>query len=101
MMNPALWTEHVAWPADRRAIVHTDLDAFFAACHILERPDLADMPLVIGGDPDGRGVVSTANYVARRYGIHSAMPASQARRLCPQAVFLRPDTTLYQPRSRQ
>jgi DNA polymerase-4 len=72
---------------------------FYAACHVLERPELADLPLVIGGDPNGRGVVSTANYVARRYGIRSAMPASQARRLCPQAVFLSPDGTLYRPRS--
>ena len=93
------WSAHVVWPDGARCVVHVDLDMFFAACHILERPELAAVPLVIGGDPDGRGVVSTANYVARRFGIHSAMPAAQARRLCPQAVFLRPDSALYRPRS--
>ena len=95
------WGEPVAWPEGARCIVHVDLDMFFAACHILEQPELAAAPLVIGGDPRGRGVVSTANYVARRYGIHSAMPAAQALRLCPHAVFLRPDGALYRPRSRR
>ncbi len=93
------WRQPAAWTTEERCIVHVDLDMFFAACHILERPELAGVPLVIGGDPDGRGVVATANYVARRYGVHSAMPAAQARRLCPQAVFLRPDRSLYRPRS--
>ena len=99
--DTALWAEHVAWPMGTRCVTHVDLDMFFAACHILERPELAEAPLVIGGDPHGRGVVSTANYVARRYGIHSAMPAAQALRLCPHAVFLRPDGALYRPRSRR
>lgn len=93
------WARHIAWPVGARCVVHVDLDMFFAACHILERPELAEVPLVIGGDPAGRGVVSTANYVARRFGIRSAMPCAQARRLCPQAIFLRPDGALYRPRS--
>jgi DNA polymerase-4 len=59
------------------------------------------VPLVVGGDPDGRGVVSTANYAAREYGIHSAMPAAQAKRLCPQAVFLRPDIERYRRESQR
>lgn len=101
MNDDCLWSEYVTWPAGARCVVHVDLDMFFAACHILERPDLAEAPLVIGGDPEGRGVVSTANYVARRFGIHSAMPAAQARRLCPHATFLRPDGALYRPRSAQ
>lgn len=101
MNDDALWSEQVTWPAGARCVVHVDLDMFFAACHILERPELAEAPLVIGGDPEGRGVVSTANYVARRFGIHSAMPAAQARRLCPHATFLRPDGALYRPRSTQ
>ena len=76
-------------------LAHVDLDAFFAAVEELEDPSLRTRPLVVGGDPHGRGVVSTANYVARRYGIHSAMSAAEALRRCPQAVFLRPRMSLY------
>ena len=67
-----------------------DLDAFFAAVEELERPELRLRPLVVGGDPDGRGVVATANYVARRFGIHSAMSSAEARRRCPDVIFVRP-----------
>ena len=81
-------------------IAHVDLDAFFAAVEELERPELADRPLVVGGDPHGRGVVATANYEARRYGIHSAMSAAEALRRCPHAVFIRPSKTLYSQYSR-
>ncbi len=76
-------------------LAHLDLDAFFAAVEELERPELRRAPLVVGGDPKGRGVVSTANYVARRFGIHSAMSCAEARRRCPEAVFVRPRHTLY------
>jgi DNA polymerase IV len=76
-------------------LAHLDLDAFFAAVEELENPALREVPLVVGGDPDGRGVVSTANYVARRFGIRSAMSSAEARRRCPHAVFLRPRHTLY------
>lgn len=76
-------------------IAHLDLDAFFASVEELENPDLKAKPLVVGGDPWGRGVVSTANYVARRYGIHSAMSSAEALKLCPQAVFIRPRGALY------
>lgn len=78
-----------------------DLDAFFAAVEVLDDPSLAGRPLVVGGDPDGRGVVSTASYEARRFGIRSAMPAAEARRRCPDAVFVRPDMPRYRERSRQ
>jgi DNA polymerase-4 len=74
---------------------HLDLDAFFAAVEELEQPSLRSLPLVVGGDPKGRGVVATANYVARRFGIHSAMSAAEALRRCPQAVFVRPRHALY------
>ena len=76
-------------------LAHLDLDAFFAAVEELEEPELRTKPLVVGGDPHGRGVVSTANYVARRFGIRSAMSCAEALRRCPQAVFLRPRHSLY------
>ena len=76
-------------------LAHLDLDAFFAAVEELEDPSLRKRPLVVGGDPRGRGVVATANYAARRFGIHSAMSAAEALRRCPDAVFLRPRHALY------
>lgn len=76
-------------------LAHLDLDAFFAAVEELEDPSLRAKPLVVGGDPHGRGVVSTANYVARTFGIRSAMSCAEARRRCPQAVFVRPRHALY------
>jgi DNA polymerase-4 len=81
-------------------LAHLDLDAFYAAVEELEDPSLREQPLVVGGDPQGRGVVSTANYVARRFGIHSAMSSAEARRRCPQAIFLRPRHALYRQYSR-
>jgi DNA polymerase-4 len=81
-------------------VAHLDLDAFYAAVEELENPELRTKPLVVGGDPRGRGVVATANYVARRYGIHSAMSAAEAIRRCPQAVFVRPRHSLYREYSR-
>jgi DNA polymerase IV len=83
-----------------RILAHLDLDAFFAAVEELENPELRGKPLVVGGDPHGRGVVSTANYAARAFGIHSAMSAAEALRRCPHAVFLRPRHALYRQYSR-
>lgn len=76
-------------------IAHLDLDAFFAAVELHRRPELRGAPVVVGGDPDGRGVVATASYAARRYGIRSAMSSAEARRRCPDVVFVRPDMTHY------
>jgi DNA polymerase-4 len=76
-------------------LAHLDLDAFYAAVEELENPTLKSQPLIVGGDPQGRGVVATANYVAREFGIHSAMSAAEALRRCPHAVFVRPRHTLY------
>jgi DNA polymerase-4 len=81
-------------------VAHLDLDAFFAAVEELENPELRKQPLVVGGDPRGRGVVATANYVARQFGIHSAMSCAEALRRCPQAVFVRPRHSLYREHSR-
>jgi DNA polymerase-4 len=81
-------------------LAHLDLDAFYAAVEELENPELRSQPLVVGGDPRGRGVVATANYVARKFGIHSAMSAAEAIRRCPNAVFVRPRHTLYREYSR-
>jgi DNA polymerase IV len=81
-------------------VAHLDLDAFFAAVEELENPELRSQPLIVGGDPHGRGVVATANYVARRFGIHSAMSAAEAIRRCPHAVFVRPRHSLYRDYSR-
>jgi DNA polymerase-4 len=81
-------------------VAHLDLDAFFAAVEELEDPTLRARPLIVGGDPHGRGVVATANYAAREFGIHSAMSAAEALRRCPKAVFLRPRHSLYREYSR-
>lgn len=79
----------------QRWVIHADLDAFFAAAEVLRRPDLRNVPLVVGGSAQGRGVVSTASYAARIYGVRSAMPMATALRLCPGLVVLPPDFRYY------
>ncbi len=80
-----------------RRILHVDMDAFFAAVEQKRRPELVGEPVIVGGagDPTKRGMVSTASYEARRYGVHSAMPLRTAYKLCPEGVFLPVDFREY------
>lgn len=83
----------------QRFIVHVDMDAFFAAIEQRDNLSYRGKPVVVGADPKnglGRGVVSTCSYEARKFGIHSAMPISQAFKYCPQAIFVRPDMAKYE-----
>jgi DNA polymerase-4 len=82
--------------AGRLSIIHVDLDAFFAAVEQRDRPELRGKPVIVGGDPRSRGVVSTASYEARKFGVHSAMPLRTAMSLCPDGIFLPVDGARYQ-----
>ena len=87
--------------AELRKVIHVDMDAFFAAVEQRDHPELRGQPVIVGGDPAGRGVVATCSYEARRFGIHSAMTAARARSLCPRAIFLRPRMDAYRETSRR
>ena len=76
-------------------IIHLDMDAFFASVEVRERPELAGLPVVVGGSATGRGVVAAANYEARKFGVFSAMPMAQALRLCSHLVCLPVNMPLY------
>ncbi len=80
---------------DMRKIIHIDMDAFFASIEQQDHPEYRGKPLIVGGSPQGRGVVAACSYEARRFGIHSAMPCAQAVRLCPRAIFARPRMARY------
>jgi DNA polymerase-4 len=85
----------------QRRILHCDMDCFYAAVHQRDDPALRGRPVIVGGRPESRGVVAAASYEVRRFGVHSAMPSAQARRLCPHAVFLAPDFSRYREESRR
>lgn len=84
-----------------RKIIHVDMDMFYAAVEMRDRPELRGRPLVVGGRPDSRSVATTANYEARKFGIHSGISCAQARRLCPQCLFIPPDFKKYHQVSEQ
>lgn len=84
----------------QRKIIHCDCDSFYASVEMRDRPELRDKPLAVGGT-SGRGVVATCNYLAREFGVHSAMPMAQALKLCPDIVAVRPDIAKYKQVSRQ
>jgi DNA polymerase-4 len=87
-------------PPDERSIIHVDMDAFYASVELLDRPELRGLPLIVGG-LGPRGVVSTCSYEARTFGVRSAMPIVQARRLCPDGVYLWPRMARYEELSDQ
>ncbi len=82
-------------------ILHVDMDAFYASVEERENPSLVGKPVIVGGSADGRGVVAACNYVARKFGVHSAMRAGRATRLCPQAIVIRPRMNFYVEIARQ
>jgi DNA polymerase-4 len=85
----------------QRKIIHVDMDAFFASVEQRDHPEYQGKPLIVGGQPDSRGVVAACSYEARQFGIHSAMPCARAYRLCPQAIFVRPRFEAYREVSGQ
>ncbi|WP_138431275.1 DNA polymerase IV [Fodinibius saliphilus] len=86
---------------DIRKIIHIDMDAFYASVEQRDFPEYRGKPVIVGGSPEGRGVVAAASYEVRKFGVHSAMPAAKAVRLCPHAIFVKPRFEVYREVSKQ
>ncbi|WP_300349334.1 DNA polymerase IV [Clostridium sp.] len=86
---------------ENRKIIHIDMDAFYASIEQRDNKEFRGKPLIVGGDPNRRGVVATCSYEARKYGVHSAMPSLKAYKLCPKAIFVRPRMEVYKSVSRK
>ena len=84
-----------------RKIIHIDMDCFYAAIEMRDDPYLANLPVAVGGSPDNRGVIATANYQARQFGVHSAMPSGYAKQLCPQLIIVKPHMKKYKTESKR
>ncbi|MDQ7049475.1 MAG: DNA polymerase IV [Enterobacterales bacterium] len=82
-----------------RKIIHVDMDCFYASVEQRDDPQLANNPVAVGGSPDNRGVIATANYDARKFGVHSAMPSGYARQLCPHLIIVKPNMAKYKEES--
>jgi DNA polymerase IV len=95
------WLDDAPNSGSSPMILHVDMDAFYASVEERDRPELAGKPLIVGGTPDGRGVVAAANYEVRKYGVHSAMPTARALRLCPRAIVIPPRLGYYAEVSEQ
>ena len=99
-MNPGIGSAVSNDVKHTRKIIHCDCDCFYAAVEMRDNPALAELPLAVGGQPDRRGVIATCNYVARRYGVRSAMSSAQAVQRCPDLLILPPSMDKYRAASR-